>query len=198
MVVVCVFGSSAQTTPEKYLEASRELAKLLAEGGHICVNGGGRFGCMGALNETGVKLNAQVIGCIHRMWVVDGADHPLQNLRIADGPNLHHRKQLLYEDAECFICLPGGMGTFDELWEVACEHQLGLRQQPICLLNVDGFYDGFVIQLKRAYADGLLKYDPFTVVHVEDTPSKALAYCVDAISRHVTIPTVAQRSETPV
>jgi predicted Rossmann-fold nucleotide-binding protein len=131
---------------------------------------------MGALNEVGHTLGSKVIGCIHRMWVVDGQDYGLANMRVADGRGLHERKQLLFEEADGFICLPGGMGTYDEvcfsylgipatttppaeeqinvfflqLWEVACEHQLGLRQEPVILVNTDGFYDGFIQQVRPA------------------------------------------------
>jgi uncharacterized protein (TIGR00730 family) len=176
----CVFGSSSQITPQAFMDASHELARLLAERKYVCINGGGRFGCMGALNQTGTALKAEVIGCIHRMWLVDGQDHDLRNMRVADGPNLHHRKQLLYEEADCFIVLPGGMGTWDELWEVAAERQLGLRTHPICIINTDGYYDGFVTQMKRAYSDGLLKCDPLSIVHVASTPLDALEYCEQA------------------
>lgn len=78
-----------------------------------------------------------MIGCIHTMWVIEGLQFELSELRVAEGPDLHLRKKMLYEEAECFITLPGGFGTYDELWEVICEKQLGLRSEPICIVNVD-------------------------------------------------------------
>jgi predicted Rossmann-fold nucleotide-binding protein len=68
---VCVFASSRTTTPQKYLNVAKELGAALAEGGHLCINGGGKAGCMGALNEACFKNNGRIRSVIHHKWVVD-------------------------------------------------------------------------------------------------------------------------------
>lgn len=105
---VCVFGSSSSVTPQAYIDAARDLGILLADGGHVCINGGGSGGVMGALNEVCTARGGRVIGCIHTMWVIEGLQFELSELRVAEGPDLHLRKKMLYEEAECFITLPGG------------------------------------------------------------------------------------------
>lgn len=73
---------------------------------------------------------------------------------ISKGEDLTERKQLLYENGDCIISLPGGVGTFDEIWESVSHKSLGMKgltNKPIVLLNTDGFYDGFILQLNRAF-----------------------------------------------
>ena len=104
-------------------------------------------------------------------------------LIVVGGSDLTERKALLKERAEAFIALPGGSGTWDELWEVVCEKSLGIgvasegRAVPIVLVNTDGYYDGFLLQMKRAYADGILYVDPSELVASFDSPTAALEYC---------------------
>ena len=161
---------------------SREMGRVLAQGGHLNINGGGKSGCMGALNEGGIEAGGRIRGVIHEMWVVDGEEfdsfgssgEAAENgegsyeLVLAGGPTLAERKELLAADADCFIALPGGPGTWEELWEIVCQRQLGLPppvreggrrgRGPVCLVNVDGFYDGFIATVERAMADGLLHW----------------------------------------
>eukprot|EP00298_Acanthocystis_sp_HF-20_P000312 c10380_g1_i1.p1 GENE.c10380_g1_i1~~c10380_g1_i1.p1 ORF type:complete len:232 (+),score=82.55 c10380_g1_i1:24-719(+) len=181
----CVFCSSSPETSEQYLEMSREVARLLTEGGHVCVNGGGKRGCMGALNAECVRLGGKVVGCIHETWVIDGAEYSGIELKLASGPNLHQRKELLLKESDCFIVLPGGLGTWDELWEVVSEKQLGIRNSPVCIINVGGFYDGFIAQMERTYQDKLLYYPPSKVVHVVNTAQEAIDYCLKELKNPV-------------
>ena len=108
---VCVYGSSSKSTRQDYLEASRELGRLLAEAGHVCINGGGKAGCMGAVNEGALGGGGRVTAVLHKMWMqseggTDGTltDDDLQSMAaegavldivVADGPTLTERKELL-------------------------------------------------------------------------------------------------------
>eukprot|EP01047_Picozoa_sp_COSAG01_P018743 COSAG01_NODE_1022_length_12069_cov_142.565581_2_plen_272_part_00 len=139
---------------------------------------------------------------------------------LAGGPDLTERKQLLAKDAECFIALPGGPGTWEELWEIVCQRQLGLPppddesaagiaparrgRGPVCLVNVDGFYDGFIATAERAVADGLLHWKgadavagprataaagddaPHLLMH-RHTAAAALTCCVKAVGGHCSV-----------
>lgn len=174
----CVYGSSSPKTPESYREASRTLGNLLADRGHVTVNGAGKYGCMGALNDGVTERCGRVRGVIHEMWVVDKCEHPsIKDLRVVGGQGLQERKRVLTEDADCIIALPGGMGTWDELWEAACLKGIGLSATPICVVDVNGFYEGFRMQLQRAQDDLLLYGDPDRLVHFETTPEGALNWC---------------------
>lgn len=188
---VVVFGSSSAKTPRAYLDAAERLGRLLAARGHVCVNGAGRFGCMGALNKGGLDAGGRVEGVIHAMWCPGGKTDELQGgmdaLHVADGPTLAERKRLLCADADCYIILPGGPGTLDEGWEVICERQIGLPTgcvpRPVVAVNVDGYWDATYAQLERAARDQILYKPPREVLVLEDTVDAALAYVEAEVAR---------------
>lgn len=177
---VCVYGSSSKQTPASYLHAATVLGDELAKRGHTCVNGAGAHGVMGALNRASRAAKGRVIGVCHKMFV-DGEITALfdgMELVLTGGSDLVERKAALMAKSDCYIALPGGPGTWDELWEVACACQLGIgRSGPICLVNTDGYYDGFVRQLERADADRLLHKPPAEFLHVAADPKSALDWC---------------------
>lgn len=176
---VCVFGSSKDGNTPAYLEMSRELGRLLGEEGHICVNGAGNSGCMGALNDACLGAGGRVVGVIHKMWVVDRDElhKGLEEVVIVDGPNLSERKNKLMEGCDCLISLPGGVGTFDELFQAIAERQLGLATRPIVLMNVEGFYDGVWAMLAKMKETGLLYKSPGELVYLAANAADAVAFC---------------------
>lgn len=194
---VCCYGSSSSRTPAKYLNESRNVGYILAKRGHTCVNGAGSFGCMAALNEGAELGNGHVVGVIHEMFLVDSADwgvvrdggaHPIfdnnskktdgpvREMLVAGGSDLQERKRLLVDKADALIVLPGGPGTWDELWEMACARQIGLSKLPIVCVNVDGFYEPFRIMLERAGEDQLLQLEPSHIVHFERSAEDAVRW----------------------
>jgi uncharacterized protein (TIGR00730 family) len=168
---VAVFGSSRNTTPKPYLDEAFKLGARLAKEGMVCTNGGGGQGVMGAANDGVRSANGKIIGVIHEMFCVDNdEDRKIANMIKATGNDLNERKQLLMDNADCFVIMPGGTGTFDELWDIVSHRSLGmkgLKGKEIIIVNLDGFYDGSIMQLKRAFNDKIL-YNPiesyFTVV----------------------------------
>lgn len=103
---------------------------------------------------------------------------------MSKGADLSERKQALLDNADCIIVLPGGVGTFDEFWDAICGKSLGMKgldRKPIVLVNLDGFYDGFAMQMKRAYKDGILYGKAETYYHVANDVLSALEYCKQAI-----------------
>ena len=104
--------------------------------------------------------------------------HPgLTELRVV--PTMHERKALMAGYADAFIALPGGFGTFDELCEMMTWDQLGIHAKPIALINVEGYFDGFLAQIDRAVEDGLVKPEHRTMLAVVATVGEALA-AIDA------------------
>lgn len=131
-------------------------------------------------------------GVIHKMWMPeDGGKDELQGglstLVVAEGPTLAQRKKFLCENADCFIILPGGPGTYDEMWEVISERQLALPKgkvpRPVVLVNVEGYWNPSLAQLQRCYNDGMLYKQPGEVVHSEATSAEALAWIVADVHR---------------
>lgn len=181
----CVYGSSSIRTKQNYLAASFELGAEIARRDHICVNGGGSSGCMGSLNEGCRSLGGKIVGIIHVSFVDGGGgDTLIADMIVAKGDDLTQRKRLLRDSADCMIVLPGGVGTFEELWDTVANKSCkfcDLEKIPICLVNINGFYDGFVLQLKRAAEDGLLYGDPESLIHIVEDPVAAVTWCEEQL-----------------
>ncbi|MFW5845138.1 MAG: TIGR00730 family Rossman fold protein, partial [Planctomycetota bacterium] len=155
---VTVYGSSSPRTPQAYLDTAADCGRLIAASGWILVNGAGSGGCMGALNDGCLAAGGRVEGVILRQFLDQGLVHPeLQDVQVAE--TMRERKRLLASGSQAYLVLPGGPGTWEELWEIAVERQIGVSTAPLVLIDVDGFYAGFIAQLRRAYEDGLL-YGP--------------------------------------
>jgi hypothetical protein len=179
MTAVTVFASSSPDTPPAFLRTASELGRGIAARRWLLINGAGNSGGMGALNDACLAAGGRVEGVILRRFHAEGLGHAgLHHLVIAE--DMRERKRLLGERADAFIALPGGPGTFEEFWELAVERQLRLHAKPLVLVNLAGYYDGFLAQTARAAAEGLLYGPPdelFTVT--EDAPG-ALAVLAEA------------------
>ena len=135
---VCVFcGSSAPADP-RYRDVARALGALIARRNVTLVYGGGSVGLMGELANAALAQSGRVIGVIPAGLFAREVCHTgLTELR--EVTSMHERKQLMYDLSDGFIALPGGLGTLEELAEVATWSQLGLHSKPVVLLNVGGF-----------------------------------------------------------
>ena len=153
---LCVFcGSSAPPDP-RYREAARALGAFIAGRGLDLVYGGGSVGLMGDVADAALAAGGRVTGVIPTGLFSREVGHTgLTELH--EVGSMHERKQLMYDLADGFIALPGGLGTLEELAEVTTWSQLGLHAKPVVLLDVDGFWDPLVAQLDRMVAVGLLK-----------------------------------------
>jgi uncharacterized protein (TIGR00730 family) len=145
---VCVFcGSSAPADP-CYRDAARALGALVARRGIGLVYGGGSVGLMGELADAALSHGGRVTGVIPAGLFAREVGHTgLTELR--EVASMHERKQLMYDLSDAFVALPGGLGTLEELAEVATWSQLGLHSKPVVLLDVDGFWEPLATQLER-------------------------------------------------
>lgn len=109
---------------------------------------------------------------------------------VASGPDLQERKKLLVKDADALVVLPGGPGTWDELWEMACGRNIGLHNIPICLVNINGYYDPFMQILQRAYDEKLTKLEPDKLIHACKTPREAVEWLEYASAAEDKLPLV--------
>jgi uncharacterized protein (TIGR00730 family) len=153
---VCVFCGSSTPADPRYREAARGLGVLIASRGIDLVYGGGSVGLMGDLADAALGRGGRVTGVIPAGLFAREVGHPgLTTLH--EVGSMHERKQLMYDLSDAFIALPGGLGTLEELAEVATWSQLGLHSKPVVLLDVEGFWGPLVTQLDRMVGTGLLK-----------------------------------------
>jgi uncharacterized protein (TIGR00730 family) len=180
---ICVFGSSSNQTKQTYIDAAFQLGCLIAEGGHVCVNGAGLYGVMGATIRGCRSKGGKVLGIIHEAFCVDQAeDRNVDELIVVGGKGLNERKDRLFDESDCFLVLPGGVGTFDEFFDGVCSRSLnmkGLYCKRFCLVSIDGFYEGFRLQMKRAMEDGVLYLDYEKFFHIAPDVQSAYNWCIE-------------------
>jgi uncharacterized protein (TIGR00730 family) len=152
---ICVFCGASSGRAAGYLELAETVGAGLAQAGIGVVYGGGRVGMMGAVADAALAAGGEVIGVIPRRLVDRELAHPgLTRLHVVE--TLHERKARMAHLADGFIALPGGLGTLEELAEVASWAQLGLHVKPIGLLGRDGYWDPLLAWLEHAVAEGFV------------------------------------------
>jgi uncharacterized protein (TIGR00730 family) len=155
MKTVCVFCGSNFGTRRAYREAAVRVGSLLAARGITLVYGGGNVGMMGALADACLAGKGKVVGIIPKSLAAKEIGHPnLTELRVVD--SMHERKKVMADQADAFLALPGGFGTWEEFCEAITWSQLGLHRKACAILNVEGFYDAFLTQADRATKEGFV------------------------------------------
>jgi len=153
---LCVFCGSSLPPDERFAQVVRALASEIAARGVELVYGGGSVGLMGVVADECLARGGKVTGVIPAgLFRREIAHSGLTALH--EVGSMHERKQRMYDLSDAFVALPGGLGTLEELAEIATWSQLGLHRKPIVLLDVGGFWDPLVAQLDRMVAVGLLK-----------------------------------------
>jgi len=170
---LCVFCGSSPGRDPAYLAVAAEMGTLLAKRRIGLAYGGAAIGLMGALADAAQAAGGEVIGVIPRALVEWEVAHAgLADLRIV--PSMHERKALMAELSDGFIALPGGIGTFEELFEVWTWAQLGSHSKPCALLNVFGFYDRLLGFLDFVVDEAFLKPVHRNMLLVGETPDGLL------------------------
>ena len=150
---ICVYCGSRPGSRPEYLEAAVTLGRLFAERGIGLVYGGASVGMMGAVADAVLKGGGEVTGVIPEALVRRELAHDhLTELRVVS--SMHERKALMAELSDAMIALPGGFGTFEELFETITWSQLGIHRKAVGVLNVSGFYDGLLALVEHAIAEG--------------------------------------------
>lgn len=145
----CVFCGSQPGARPAYLQAARELGAQLARRGWTVVFGGGHVGMMGALADSTLAAGGKVIGVIpEHLMRPEVAHQGLTELVVVD--SMHTRKRIMASRSDAFIVLPGGFGTFEEMFEMVTWRQLQLHAKPVGLVNVDGYFDHLLAFLQHA------------------------------------------------
>jgi uncharacterized protein (TIGR00730 family) len=137
---VTVYCSSSNHVPDVYPRAAAELGRAIARENWLLVYGGNCVGCMGALANGAREAGGKVLGISPKLMVDEGIGDDKCDEYIVT-PDMRARKALLEQRGDAFITLPGGIGTFEEYFEILVGRVLGFHQKPIVLLNVAGYYD---------------------------------------------------------
>ncbi|MDP3084946.1 MAG: TIGR00730 family Rossman fold protein [Rubrivivax sp.] len=170
---LCVYCGSRPGTRPAYAAAARALGQAIGERAWQLVYGGGRVGLMGEVADATLASGGRVVGVIPETLMQREVGHRgLNELHVV--PTMHLRKQMMAERADAFIALPGGIGTLEELYEVWTWRQLGYHDQPIGLLNIEGYFDPLLQFMQRAVDEGFLSAQQLAVVEVGTEPTELL------------------------
>ena len=153
---VAVFCASAHGVRPEYASAADHLGRRLAEQGIGLIYGGGNTGLMGVLADGALEAGGHVVGVIPHVLVdLEVAHGGVSELHVTS--TMHTRKALMAEKADAFIILPGGYGTFEEMFEVLAWQTLKIHSKPVVLLNVAGFFDTLLTFLDVCDQEGMLR-----------------------------------------
>ena len=178
---VCVYCGSRSGDDAAFESAARAIGTAIGERGWRLVYGGGRAGLMGSVADAALGAGAQVIGVIPQALMGRELGHSgLTELHVV--ATMHERKRLMAERSDAFVALPGGSGTFEELFEVWTWLQLGYHHKPVALLNAAGYYDGLLQFLDRSVASGFVPRAQRDLLQVGSDP-QALLDRIIALSR---------------
>lgn len=156
MKSVCVYCGSSVGADPVYAEAARAAGAALAARGLRLVYGGGRVGLMGLAADACLSAGGRVTGVIPDFLAVREVAHQgVADMRIV--ASMHDRKQIMADEADGFIALPGGLGTLEELFEIWTWSQLGRHAKPVGLLNVQGYFDPLLTFLDRMAEEGFVE-----------------------------------------
>jgi uncharacterized protein (TIGR00730 family) len=169
LFTLCVYCGSRFGARPSYRDAAQALGRTIGDRGWQLVYGGGKVGLMGVVADAALAAGARVIGVIPESLQQREVGHRgLHELHVV--PTMHQRKQMMAERASAFVALPGGIGTLEELYEVWTWRQLGYHDQPIGLVNVDGYYDELLAFMERTVSEGFLSAEQHAGLLVERDP----------------------------
>jgi uncharacterized protein (TIGR00730 family) len=169
---VCVYCGSADHLKVEYLAGAYSVGKFLASSGIRVIYGAGKTGLMGKLAEGVLASGGNITGVVPKNLFTPVLIHEsLSSLEIVD--NMHIRKARMIELADGFIALPGGYGTFDELFETLTWSQIGLHSKPIGILNIAHYFDPLLNMIEKAWREGFI-YPGHENLLLEDTEPSQL------------------------
>ena len=170
---ICVYCGSADGLRKKYYEAAFQLGSLLADKNIVLVYGAGKTGLMGAVADGVLQNGGKVIGVVPILLNEPQLIHAdLTELEVV--PDIHQRKARMSTLADAFIALPGGFGTFDELFETLTWAQIGIHQKPIGLLNVNNYFDPLINMVEHALKEKFIYAEHKILLLNDPKPSTLL------------------------
>ena len=170
---ITVYCGSADGVSQEYYDAAIQMGEALARANIQLVYGAGKTGLMGAVADGALRAGGQVTGIIPENLNTSRLVHNgLTQLEVT--PNIHVRKARMSELADAFIALPGGYGTFDELFETLTWAQIGLHDKPIGLLNTRRYYDPLLELVQRSLQEGFIYAEHRILLMSDEDPTRLL------------------------
>jgi hypothetical protein len=172
---ITVYCSSSSAIPQIYLDAGIELGTAIARNHWKLVYGGSNVGLMGALADAARAADGKVIGITPQLFIDKGVDDKLCDEFIVT-QCMRTRKAAMEDRGDAFIALPGGLGTFEEIYEIIVGKQLGLHRKPIVILNINNYYGPSLAQIEQGIEQKFIKPQARQLFFVADSVATAIDY----------------------
>lgn len=190
---ICVYAASSNMLAPAFYEEAEKLGRLLAEGGHTLVFGGGAEGLMGACARGARQAGGRLIGVAPRFF-----DEPgillKQDIDLVFTDTMSERKAEMARLSDAFIALPGGIGTYEEFFETLTLRQLGRHHKPMALLSTLDYYAPFEALLQHTAREGFMSGAVLSLFAVCRTPGEALAHVTAPVEEPDAAPSLAAYS----
>jgi uncharacterized protein (TIGR00730 family) len=176
---ICIYCGSSDKISQVYLDAAYEMGQTIAHLGMTLIYGAGKTGMMGAVADGAMDAGGEVWGIIPKMFDTPQLAHrELTRYEIVE--NMHVRKARMADLADAFIALPGGFGTFEELFEIVTWAQIGLHRKPIGLLNTNGYFGPLLAMVDHANSEGFIYTEHRLLFTYAETPPALM----EALTNH--------------
>ena len=155
---ICVYCSSSNYLDEKFYNFAEQFGRAIGKNGYNMVYGGTKVGMMGVIANNALKNGAEVIGVIPERIASFGLKNP-ELATVVITKDMRERKATMEKNSDIFVALPGGFGTFEEIFEILVAKQLGYHHKPIIFYNFDGYYDNMFKMFETVYSNNFAKED---------------------------------------
>ena len=174
---ICLYGAASFSIDNKYIEKVEELGLQMTKRGHSLVFGGGANGLMGAAARGVKKGNGYILGVIPTFF----DDEKIEGVypkcdKLIETKTMRERKQIMEDNADAFIVTPGGVGTFEEFFEILTSKQLCRHNKPIVLYNIDDYYSELAVMMKAAVEKKFIRRDCLNLYKVTDNLEELFSY----------------------
>lgn len=172
---LCLFGASSDKLDREYFNQVNALGCEMGNRGMSLIFGGGATGLMGAACRGVHSKNGEIIGIAPKFFDREGVLFQ-DCTKMIFTETMRQRKQLMEDYSDGFVVVPGGIGTFEEFFEIFTLRQLSRHHKPIAIFNVNGYYDKLMAFLDHAVSEGFMGSETLDLIGVFDDPSKLLTW----------------------
>jgi len=174
-MTICVYGAASNNIDSAYIKAVEELGRKMAKRGHALVYGAGSGGLMGAVARGVYAEGAEITGVVPTFFNVDGVlfEHCT---RMIYTETMRERKQIMEDSSDAFIMVPGGVGTFDEFFEILTLKQLNRHNKAMVMFNCNHYYDALDSMMEKAVSEGFVSAMTREIYQVMDDADEILEY----------------------
>jgi len=174
---ICVYGAASPTIDKKYIKAVEKMGKILAERGHSLVFGGGGNGLMGAAARGFRDGGGYIFGVIPTFFRDETVEEICDFCNELIMPEtMRERKQIMEDNADAFIVVPGGIGTYEEFFEILTSKQLCRHNKPIAIYNIERYYDSLNNVMKQAISKNFIKETCLDIYRITEDLDEIIDY----------------------